>query len=42
MEELPGKKMLDFPCQHPVWTQKQKKNYTTGKKDKSLRMHIVS
>jgi hypothetical protein len=32
MEEMPGEKMLDFPSQCPVWTQKQKKNYTTRKK----------
>jgi hypothetical protein len=31
MEELSGKKILDFPSQHPVWTQKQKKNYKSGK-----------
>jgi hypothetical protein len=31
VEELSGKKILDFPSQHPVWIQKQKKSYTSGK-----------
>jgi hypothetical protein len=32
MKELPGREILEFAGQHPVRTQKQKKNYTTGKK----------